>query len=310
MPWLSLYACVSWFHIEGSYRVVHRRANAGLLLSYSTITPVSHITINHTNIIFTLITTSQVQDVSPSSAILFLQEEENNKATITAALSLPKASSRASSPSNKPSPSVSPTAQLKQDKKENNAVAPSTPEADSTNSRRNYFSNHEQTRADQSDADIAKSLMPEPVAWFIRLPDSMNADMPHDEELERQIDAAKRYLQRSRLKYVRGEMKKHLERQEKRADLEEADAAASGSPGTLSCYTPFSPPTLDIQYLSSMTSKERRAVNQLVRAVYAHNLRFCGDTSGDPTVWRRYVRKNEATGEEEFYPNWFMVRNM
>jgi hypothetical protein len=34
-------------------------------------------------------------------------------------------------------------------------------------------------------------------------------------------------------------------------------------------------------------------------------MQFCGD-SVNPTAWRRYVRFNASTGEEEFYPNWFM----
>ena len=48
MPWLSLYAYVSLchgYHIEGSYRVVHWRANAGLLLSYHTIYNINSV--NH-----------------------------------------------------------------------------------------------------------------------------------------------------------------------------------------------------------------------------------------------------------------------
>ena len=41
----SLYAYVSCYHIEGSYRVVHWRANVGLLLSYPTIHNITSITL-------------------------------------------------------------------------------------------------------------------------------------------------------------------------------------------------------------------------------------------------------------------------
>jgi hypothetical protein len=75
--------------------------------------------------------------------------------------------------------------------------------------------------------------------------------------------------------------------------------------GTNSTFIFSRQPTLDVQYLLSMTRKEQRAVATLVRALYEHNVRFCGDAI-DPTAWRRYVRYNDMTGEEEFYPNWFM----
>ena len=66
-------------------------------------------------------------------------------------------------------------------------------------------------------------------------------------------------------------MTKHFERQERRAALDAAEAAASGYPPSPSCFTPFTPPTLDIQYLSSMTSKEQRAVNQVsIMVIYVY----------------------------------------
>ena len=136
------------------------------------------------------------------------------------------------------------------------------------------------------------ATLPETVAWFIRLPDSMNADMPHDEQLECMIDDTKRYLQRSRATYCAIQLEEEY--------LKHRDAGGSDSEFKFSRR-----PTLDVQYLLSMTSKEQRAVIALVRSLYEHNMRFCGDAI-DPTAWRRYVRYNDVTGEEEFYPNWFM----
>jgi len=134
--------------------------------------------------------------------------------------------------------------------------------------------------------------LPETVAWFIRLPDSLNADMPHDEQLECMIDDTKRYLRRSRATYCA-------------MQLENDYVQHIHEGGTNSTFFFSRQPTLDVQYLLSMTRKEQRAVATLVRTLYEHNVRFCGDAI-DPTAWRRYVRYNDMTGEEEFYPNWFM----
>ena len=60
-----------------------------------------------------------------------------------------------------------------------------------------------------------------------------------------------------------------------------------------------------MQYLTSISLKERRAVSIVARVLHSHNMQFCGD-SVDPTAWRRYVKYNHSTEEEEFYPNWFM----
>ena len=123
----------------------------------------------------------------------------------------------------------------------------------------------------------------ETVAWFIRLPDTINADMPHDETVATNIDTTRRYLRACRARALGVRM------------------AAQGE-----VFGKRRPPAkLDMQYLTSMSLKERRAVSIIARVLHSHNMQFCGD-SVDPTAWRRYVKYNHSTKEEEFYPNWFM----
>ena len=123
----------------------------------------------------------------------------------------------------------------------------------------------------------------ETVAWFVRLPDTINADMPHDETVAKNIDTTRRYLRACRARALGARMAAQGERPDK-----------------------CSPPAkLDMQYLTSISLKERRAVSIVARVLHSHNMQFCGD-SVDPTAWRRYVKYNHSTEEEEFYPNWFM----
>ena len=58
-------------------------------------------------------------------------------------------------------------------------------------------------------------------------------------------------------------------------------------------------------YLVNLTVRERCAVAGIARIIHSHNMQFCGD-SVNPLAWKRYVRFNNHSGEEEFYPNWFM----
>ena len=123
----------------------------------------------------------------------------------------------------------------------------------------------------------------ETVAWFVRLPDTINADMPHDETVAKNIDTTRRYLRACRTRALGTRMAPLGDRSDR-------------------CRPPAK---LDMQYLTSMSLKERRAVSIIARVLHSHNMQFCGD-SVDPTAWRRYVKYNHSTEEEEFYPNWFM----
>jgi hypothetical protein len=124
------------------------------------------------------------------------------------------------------------------------------------------------------------------VAWFTRLPDTINADMPHDETVAKTIDSTRRYLKACRQRTL-GAM---MQLRDKSNGKERSDVRAA---------------RLDMHYLVSLTMRERSALAGIARVIHCHNMQFCGD-SVNPTAWRRYVKFNTATGEEEFYPNWFM----
>jgi hypothetical protein len=44
----------------------------------------------------------------------------------------------------------------------------------------------------------------------------------------------------------------------------------------------------------------------LLAAIHRCNFRFCGSVIDDPSSWRRFLKYSSRSGEEEFYPEYFM----
>lgn len=58
-------------------------------------------------------------------------------------------------------------------------------------------------------------------------------------------------------------------------------------------------------FLSDLTESEMAAVHDVMGAVEQHNTLFCGDLVLADS-WRRYGTYNPASGDFEFYPQWFL----
>ncbi len=246
-------------------------------------------------------------DVSPNSAILHLQEDTNTATALKRTLDVPDVGSFKADSPRSPGTLV--------DKRQGKSRLSYVGRKTKFNEPLIVGSGSGSGKPGSSVAGLGASVsgistritLPETVAWFIRLPDSLNADMPHDEELERLIDDTKSHLQRLRARQYMlkwdEERKEHTRKQ--KALYDEIIAKDPDAYFKMATFVPSTPPSLEVQYLSSMSVKEQRAVAHLMESMYEHNVRFCGDAI-DPTAWRRYVRFNDTSGEEEFYPNWFM----
>jgi hypothetical protein len=62
---------------------------------------------------------------------------------------------------------------------------------------------------------------------------------------------------------------------------------------------PPAPPPLP--FISGMNKEELGSVRKLLAALKKRNEKFCGDMM-EPDAWKRYVRFNNITGDDEFYP--------
>lgn len=138
-------------------------------------------------------------------------------------------------------------------------------------------------------------------AWFTRLPE-VSADMPIPDHLERVVTSAASCFS-----------------SEARATREVAISPHTPppSPSSSKSSTPAGftrqtnnksmryNPRINTAYLSHMSKREKRSVQAVLEAITRNNLRFTGDIA-DPSAWRRYVRFNTITEEDEFIPHLFM----
>ena len=58
-----------------------------------------------------------------------------------------------------------------------------------------------------------------------------------------------------------------------------------------------------LPFVDGMTTNELLSVRKLVSELRGYKQRLCGDVVVIPDAWRRYVKYNVATRDDEFYPD-------
>jgi len=79
----------------------------------------------------------------------------------------------------------------------------------------------------------------------------------------------------------------------------------------LSATNPFSSTirisnTIDSLLMSHVPEPIVAQLRILLAAIQRYNFRFCGCVIDEPGSWRRFLKHSSRTGEEEFYPEYFM----
>jgi hypothetical protein len=132
------------------------------------------------------------------------------------------------------------------------------------------------------------------VAWFVRLPE-VSADVPTELDMCRRIDYTSSLL----CNFVRDKL-------EYKEDTTKP-AAISSTPKTAPVVTVRRiTNTLDWVLMSDLPYHILRQVRSLIAAIKRYNYQFCGCVVSDPSSWKRFLRHSNRTGEDEFYPEYFM----
>jgi hypothetical protein len=130
-------------------------------------------------------------------------------------------------------------------------------------------------------------------AWFMKLPE-MGVDMPSSEALHIHINSVRNTLtlaKRARRKFQEASIQTALDKIELNQTVVIPDKTAVMMN--------------DLCFLEYMTKCEVNTVRNLSAAIKQHNSHFCGDIN-DLRAWKSYVRFDPKTGDDEFYPSWFM----
>lgn len=142
------------------------------------------------------------------------------------------------------------------------------------------------------------------VAWFVRLPE-VSADLPLELEMCRRIDYTSTLL----CDYIKDKI-----------EMKKDDGAAPGKSTSSVPATPITAPivaqpvvsinkitnTIDSLLMSDLPLHILHHVRVLIVAIKRFNYGFCGCVISDPGSWKRFLRHSNRTGEDEFYPEYFM----
>ena len=64
--------------------------------------------------------------------------------------------------------------------------------------------------------------------------------------------------------------------------------------------------TIDSLLMSDVPQPIVSQLRLLLAAIHRCNFRFCGSVIDDPSSWRRFLKHSSRSGEDEFYPEYFM----
>lgn len=168
-----------------------------------------------------------------------------------------------------------------------------------------------------SESAPVKHMSIEYTTWFTRLPD-VSADMPLSEQLEREVTTAAAFFN----DIAKNMWWRNVSQEVLNLDTEVSPSQPSSSQqhtltstSSMDNINVIQPPSksktptpnlnLNICFLSYMTTKEKRVVHNCLKALFINNKRFAGDLS-DHSAWRRYIKFNPITSEDEFIPHLFM----
>eukprot|EP01038_Epipyxis_sp_PR26KG_P004365 gene4365-6176_t len=173
------------------------------------------------------------------------------------------------------------------------ATSPLTKKYRSLSRKNNNLSNNNNSKGNNQMNN--KNNQIEFIAWFVRLPE-VNADMPVDSEICKRID----YVRRLICSHYSSEIYQPPRSSPlSRNSSLLLKASQVGLDGEVSN-------TLDSLLMSDVPETIVKQVQVLVTAIKRYNFKFCGSLSSDPTSWKKFLRYNTTTGEEEFYPAYFM----
>jgi hypothetical protein len=148
------------------------------------------------------------------------------------------------------------------------------------------------------------------VAWFVRLPE-VSADLPVEFEMCRRLDHTSSLL----CDFVKNKIEYK----------DEVTSSSSSSSMRYSSSVPATPltaqttlaqapvdkvckitNTIDSLLMSAVPLHILHNVRVLIVAIKRFNYGFCGCVISDPGSWKRFLRHSNRTGEDEFYPEYFM----
>jgi hypothetical protein len=157
------------------------------------------------------------------------------------------------------------------------------------------------------------------VAWFVRLPE-VSADLPNELEMCRRID----YTTSMLCNYVKDKIEYKEESMGSRASVKYSSSANATphqrdrDPSTASnvgsTFQPSAPVvtvsritnTIDSLLMTGLPLEILHHIRVLIVAIKRFNYGFCGCVINDPGSWKRFLKHSTRTGEDEFYPEYFM----
>jgi hypothetical protein len=161
------------------------------------------------------------------------------------------------------------------------------------------------------------------VAWFVRLPE-VSADLPSEMEMCRRIDYTSSLL----CDYVKNKLE-YKDEPLPAASTNKSRWSKSAS-NVSAIATPLPPKavlaaaatagfgaaatdrvtritnTIDSVLMSGVPLHILHHVRVITAAIKRFNYGFCGCVISDPGSWKRFLRHSNRTGEDEFYPEYFM----
>jgi hypothetical protein len=151
------------------------------------------------------------------------------------------------------------------------------------------------------------------VAWFVRLPE-VSADLTSEFEMCRRIDHTSALL----CEYVKNKIEYKEEAPDSSRYGAKYSTSASTAPATPAAAQSHPHSQGPVERISKITNTIDSLLMVGVPVHILHNVRvltvaikrfnygFCGCVISDPGSWKRFLRHSQRTGEDEFYPEYFM----